>query len=124
MEWTEVKITVFWNVVPCNLEEIYQSLGGTYCLHLQGERVGSGHPTEDQYAGFRALMTVKAKITILHSEIRGSKFIPNFSNFVPEHRRSPHFYLDERGNRFLQILVTVYQTSRHHIPEYSNIHEE
>jgi hypothetical protein len=21
-------------------------------------------------------------------------------------------------------LVTVYQTSRHHIPEYSNIHEE
>jgi hypothetical protein len=107
MEWIELKITVFWDVVLCNLEEIYQRLGGTYCLHLQGKRVGSSHPTEDQYARFGALMAVKAMITLLHSEVRSSKFILNIDNFLPDHRRSPHFYPDDRGNKFLQILVTI-----------------
>jgi hypothetical protein len=31
-----MSITVFWLVMPCGLVD-YQSFGGTYCLHLQGE---------------------------------------------------------------------------------------
>jgi hypothetical protein len=46
------------------MEKIYQRLGGTYCLHLQGKRVGSSDTTEDQYARFGALMAVKVKISI------------------------------------------------------------
>jgi hypothetical protein len=33
------KISVFWNVIPCNQVEVYRRLGGIYCLHLQGQRV-------------------------------------------------------------------------------------
>jgi hypothetical protein len=31
-----VKVTVFWDVVPCSLVEVYQCLRGAYCLHLEG----------------------------------------------------------------------------------------
>jgi hypothetical protein len=30
---------VFWNLIPCNLVEVYQYFGGMYCLHLQVWRV-------------------------------------------------------------------------------------
>jgi hypothetical protein len=29
-----IKSTVFWNVVPCSLVEVYKLIGGTYCVHL------------------------------------------------------------------------------------------
>jgi hypothetical protein len=32
-----VQNVVFWVVTPCSLESGYQRLGGTYCLHLQGQ---------------------------------------------------------------------------------------
>jgi hypothetical protein len=30
-----MKSTVFWNVTPCSLVEVYQRSGGTYCIHLR-----------------------------------------------------------------------------------------
>jgi hypothetical protein len=33
------KITVFWDVMPSSLVDVYQCLGGMCCLHLQGRRV-------------------------------------------------------------------------------------
>jgi len=31
------KITTFWDVVPCNLVQIYQCCLGTCCLRFQGD---------------------------------------------------------------------------------------
>jgi hypothetical protein len=31
-----MKDTVFWNVTPCSLVEVYQRSGGAYCVPLQG----------------------------------------------------------------------------------------
>jgi hypothetical protein len=30
-----MKVTVFWDIVLCNLVEVYQHLGGVYCRHHQ-----------------------------------------------------------------------------------------
>jgi hypothetical protein len=35
-----VKMTVFWNVAPCNLVEIDRRFRGAYCLHHQGVTMG------------------------------------------------------------------------------------
>jgi hypothetical protein len=32
---SELKMAVFWNVVPCSLVEIYRRFGGAYCRHHQ-----------------------------------------------------------------------------------------
>jgi hypothetical protein len=32
-----LEMTVFWDVTPCSLVEIYRRFRGTYCLHHQGE---------------------------------------------------------------------------------------
>jgi hypothetical protein len=37
----ELKINVFWNVILCNLVDVYQRFGGTCCLHLKGRRAMS-----------------------------------------------------------------------------------
>jgi len=34
----EIKITVFWKVMPQNLADRYQMFGRIWCLHLQGRR--------------------------------------------------------------------------------------
>jgi hypothetical protein len=34
-----VKIIVLWDVMACSVLEVYQCFGGTYCLHLQGQRL-------------------------------------------------------------------------------------
>jgi hypothetical protein len=36
----DLKMAVFWVVVPCSLVEVYQRLRGPCCLHHQGD--GSG----------------------------------------------------------------------------------
>jgi hypothetical protein len=33
------KITVFWDLTPCSLVDVYQNFAGTCCNHFQGERV-------------------------------------------------------------------------------------
>jgi hypothetical protein len=30
-------MTVFWDVVPCSLVEVYQCFRGVYCIHYQGD---------------------------------------------------------------------------------------
>jgi hypothetical protein len=30
------KSTVFWNVMPCSLVDVYRRFEGTYCLQIQG----------------------------------------------------------------------------------------
>jgi hypothetical protein len=30
-----IQITIFWEVTPYNLAEMYQSVKGTWCLHLR-----------------------------------------------------------------------------------------
>jgi hypothetical protein len=37
-----IKNTVFWNVMPCNLERVYRSLGEMCCFPLPGRRLLSG----------------------------------------------------------------------------------
>jgi hypothetical protein len=32
-----MKMTVFWDVAPCSLVEIYRRFRGAYCLHHQGD---------------------------------------------------------------------------------------
>jgi hypothetical protein len=34
-----LKMTVFWDVAPCNLVEIYRHFTGTCCLHHQGDDI-------------------------------------------------------------------------------------
>jgi hypothetical protein len=34
-----VKITIFWDVTPCNLKDHRQYFGGTSCLDLEGRRI-------------------------------------------------------------------------------------
>jgi hypothetical protein len=34
-----VKSTIFWDVAPYHLLEVYPCFRGIYCLHLQGQRV-------------------------------------------------------------------------------------
>jgi hypothetical protein len=36
--YTIMKTTVFWDVLPCSLVEIYQRLRGAYCLHHQDNK--------------------------------------------------------------------------------------
>jgi hypothetical protein len=45
-----IKNTVFWNVMPCSLVEVYQLISGTYCLHLQGRRVSHAGNREKMVA--------------------------------------------------------------------------
>jgi hypothetical protein len=33
----DLKMTVFWNVAPCSLVEVYRRFRGTLCLHHQGD---------------------------------------------------------------------------------------
>jgi hypothetical protein len=33
-----MKMTAFWDIVPCNLVEADRCFGGTYCFHHQGDR--------------------------------------------------------------------------------------
>jgi hypothetical protein len=32
-----MKMTLIWNVAPCNLVEVYRRFKGAYCLHHQGD---------------------------------------------------------------------------------------
>jgi hypothetical protein len=34
---TLMKITVFWDVAPCSMVEVYRRFTGVYCLHHQGD---------------------------------------------------------------------------------------
>jgi hypothetical protein len=40
-----IKITVVCNVILCSSVDKYQHFRGTYCLHLQGERISHGEKT-------------------------------------------------------------------------------
>jgi phosphoribosylamine--glycine ligase/phosphoribosylglycinamide formyltransferase/phosphoribosylformylglycinamidine cyclo-ligase len=35
---TKLKVSIFWNVTPCRLVEVYWRFRGTYCLDLQGQK--------------------------------------------------------------------------------------
>jgi hypothetical protein len=37
-----MKMAVFWVVVPCSLVDVYRRLRGTCCLHHQGDRPDGG----------------------------------------------------------------------------------
>jgi hypothetical protein len=37
-------MTVFWDVAPCNLVEVYWHFRGAYCLHCQGHDYTVHHP--------------------------------------------------------------------------------
>jgi hypothetical protein len=34
-----MKSNVFWDMMPCNVVEIYKRFGGTYGLYLQDQRI-------------------------------------------------------------------------------------
>jgi hypothetical protein len=41
-EWNRMKMTVFWDAVPCSLVEVYRRFRGAYCLHHRPDG-GSKH---------------------------------------------------------------------------------
>jgi hypothetical protein len=36
-----MKRTIFWDVTLCSPVDVHQRFGGTYCLHLQGQKVST-----------------------------------------------------------------------------------
>jgi hypothetical protein len=38
LKGTRMKMTVFWDVAPCSLVEVYRRFRGAYCLHHQSDR--------------------------------------------------------------------------------------
>jgi hypothetical protein len=36
-----MKMTIFWDVVPCSLVEVYRHFRGACCLHYQGDIVST-----------------------------------------------------------------------------------
>jgi len=40
---TELPSLLFWVFSTCNMRDINERFGGTYCLHLQGSSVETGH---------------------------------------------------------------------------------
>jgi hypothetical protein len=36
-----MKITIFWDVAPCSLVEVYRRFRGAFCLHYQGDEYSS-----------------------------------------------------------------------------------
>jgi hypothetical protein len=45
-QWISIgeKMTVFWDVAPCSLVEVYQRFRGAYCFHHQGDDMGYCRP--------------------------------------------------------------------------------
>jgi hypothetical protein len=41
------KSTNFWGVTPCSMVEVHQCFWGTYCLHLQGQRVSQARNQQE-----------------------------------------------------------------------------
>jgi hypothetical protein len=41
MNPSTLKMTVFWDVAPCSLVEVYECLRGAYCVHHQGDEATS-----------------------------------------------------------------------------------
>jgi hypothetical protein len=39
--------TVFWDMMPCSSVDVNQCPRGTYCLHLQGQRVSQASNYEE-----------------------------------------------------------------------------
>jgi hypothetical protein len=37
--WDNIKITVFWDVIPCSLVNVYECFRGKYSLYFQGRRI-------------------------------------------------------------------------------------
>jgi hypothetical protein len=67
------KNTAFWDVIPCNLVDHYQSFGRTHCLHLQGKRL-----TQAWKKGYR------------HREMEGQDRGPKQSKSSNEQYKSPN----------------------------------
>jgi hypothetical protein len=42
------KSIIFWDVTPCSLREVHHHFGGTYWLHLQGQRVNQAASSRPQ----------------------------------------------------------------------------
>jgi hypothetical protein len=36
---SNLKSTIFWDIMPCSLLKVNWHFGGTYCLHLRGRRI-------------------------------------------------------------------------------------
>jgi hypothetical protein len=90
--------SVFWDVTPCSLVEVYRHFGVTYRLHLQGRRVS-------QATG----MTLSSCLLGLHvdRENGGNAFLRNVSKLpdytVSRHRR-PLFIVTAVGTPDLTAL--------------------
>jgi hypothetical protein len=52
--WATVnmKSTAFWEVTPRVAIEVLRRFGGTYCLHLQGQREAKNLPKRSIKAGY------------------------------------------------------------------------
>jgi hypothetical protein len=60
-----VKITVFWDVAPCSLVEVYRRFRGTCCLHHQGDHLIDGD------------------VSIKGCHYPGTKVVSNVFKYVP-----------------------------------------
>jgi hypothetical protein len=42
-----MKSTAFCNIMPCSPLEVHRRFGGTYCLHIQGQRVSQARKQQE-----------------------------------------------------------------------------
>jgi hypothetical protein len=54
----EYEDTVFWDVAPCHLVEVYRHFRGAFCLHHQGDRISEMSVTSAKLHGAESQKTV------------------------------------------------------------------
>jgi hypothetical protein len=72
-----MKMTVFWDVVPCSLAETDRSFRDAYCIHHQSS---SDKTLSDQFLCRNPL--VRARLTHRPDDVR-SKHLRNIGQFLP-----------------------------------------
>jgi hypothetical protein len=73
-----VKNTIFWDVMPCSLVEVYRHFGRTYCLHLHGKSLPS-----NQQKLAASLLDL-----LFNPEDGGSTFTWNVGKLLPDNMAS------------------------------------
>jgi hypothetical protein len=78
------KNTIFWDVTPCIMIEVYRRSGATYCLHLRDKNISQGRKQQ----AFVTLVTARLLGLLFYPEDGGSTFLRNFSKRLPDYMMS------------------------------------
>jgi hypothetical protein len=70
-----MKSTIFWDITPCSPLSVYRRFGGTYRLHLQGQKISSARnqPESRWQACFHARFSLNSFFTLKMEAICSSE---------------------------------------------------